>query len=98
MSQADAVAFLERVESDEEFAADLESVKQDRDAVRAKVQAAGFDATPDEIREAFVDRYGVELTPKQLDQIAAGSDADTIIGGTIATVGIIGMAAAAAAF
>lgn len=43
-----------------------------------------------------MDRYGVELTPKQLDQIAAGSDADTIIGGTIATVGIIGMAAAAA--
>lgn len=49
MSKPDAVAFLERVESDEEFGAELESVKQDRDAVRAKVQAAGFDATPDEI-------------------------------------------------
>jgi hypothetical protein len=45
-----------------------------------------------------VDRYGVELTQEQLDQIAAGSDEGAVIGGTIATVGIIGMAAAAAAF
>jgi predicted ribosomally synthesized peptide with nif11-like leader len=97
MSKADADAFLERVETDEQFAADLESVKEDREAVQAKVRAAGFDATPDEILEAVTDRYGVELTPEQLDAVAAGSDTDVgpIIGGVIAG-GIMAAIAAAA--
>jgi predicted ribosomally synthesized peptide with nif11-like leader len=52
MSQTDAVAVLERVESDESFAKDLESVRENPPAVVEKVHASGFDATPDEIREA----------------------------------------------
>jgi predicted ribosomally synthesized peptide with nif11-like leader len=52
MSQADAVAFLERVESDEEFAKEPESIRQDENAVVEKGHSAGFDATPDEVREA----------------------------------------------
>ena len=74
MSQADAVAFLDRVETDEDFASELESLRADPETVHARVVAAGFDASPEEIREAFVDRYGSELTHEQLDQIAAGMD------------------------
>jgi predicted ribosomally synthesized peptide with nif11-like leader len=95
LSQADAVAFLDRVESDEEFAKELESLREDPPAVIDKVHAAGFEATPDEIREAFLERYGAELTPEQLDQIAAGTD-PAVIGGTVAGV-VIWIAAASAA-
>jgi predicted ribosomally synthesized peptide with nif11-like leader len=100
MSQADAVAFLERVESDEDFTKELESVKENPDAVVEKVRAAGFDATPDEIREAFADRYGVELAPEQLDRVAAGlSDAEIgmVVGGTVGGAVIIATVAFAAA-
>ena len=77
MSHAEAVAFLDRVESDEEFANDLRSAKDEPATVHQKIEAAGFDASPDEIREVFLDRYGAELTPEQLDQVAAGLDQTT---------------------
>ena len=94
MSMTDAVAFLERAETDPEFAADVESVKEDQQAVLAKVQAAGYDVTPDEILEAFTDRYGVELTPEQLDEIAAGADAGVVAGAVVG--GVLGVGAVVA--
>jgi predicted ribosomally synthesized peptide with nif11-like leader len=97
MSQADAVAFLERVESDEEFAKELESQKDDPNAVVEKVHAAGFEATPDEIREAFLERYGAELTPEQLDQIAGGLTSVEEIGIGAGIGGVVGLGLAAAA-
>ena len=99
MTQNDAVAFLERVEGDESFAKELESVKENPDAVVEKVHAAGFDASPDEIRDAFMDRYGVELTQEQLDQIAAGSDVDSaaLLGGIGGGALLLSAAALAAA-
>ena len=48
MSVEQAEASMNRVESDEAFAAKLESMKDDQAAVQAAVVAAGFDATPDE--------------------------------------------------
>lgn len=77
-SQEQAVAFLERLEDDEDFARELASIREDPNAVGERVHAAGFEASPEEIREAFVERYGSELTPEQLDQIAAGADAGLI--------------------
>jgi predicted ribosomally synthesized peptide with nif11-like leader len=102
MSRQAAVAFLERAETDEEFAADVESVKGNQDAVLDKVHAAGFDASPDEIYEAFTDRYGIELTPEQLDAIAAGSDdagliAGAVVGGVVGTAAVVAVCAAFAA-
>jgi predicted ribosomally synthesized peptide with nif11-like leader len=90
MSATDAVGFLDRVESDESFARELEAIKDNPDAVHEKVKAAGFDAQPEEIREAFLDRYGVELTPEQLDQVAAGMDTEQIVGmvGGTAALGV----------
>jgi predicted ribosomally synthesized peptide with nif11-like leader len=76
MTTTDAVGFLDRVEGDKHFARELETLADDPNAVYEKVKAAGFDAQPEEIREAFVDRYGAELTPEQLDQIAGGMSGD----------------------
>jgi predicted ribosomally synthesized peptide with nif11-like leader len=96
VSEAQAEAFLDRVESDEDFAKELESLREDPPAVLEKLHAAGFEATPEEIREAFLDRYGAELTPEQLDQIAAGSD-PAVVGGVTAAVVVVWLGASAAA-
>ena len=74
MSVEQAEAFMNRLESDEAFAAELASMKDDQAAVQAAVVAAGFDATPDEIRDAFADRFGDQLTEEQLAAIAGGID------------------------
>ena len=93
MSVEQAEAFMNRVESDEAFAAELDSLKGDQAAVQAAVVAAGFDATPDEIRDAFVDRFGDQLTEEQLAAIAGGLDDQQI--GLIAHVAVNTAAAAA---
>jgi predicted ribosomally synthesized peptide with nif11-like leader len=74
MSVASATAFLERSETDSQFAAEFEPLRGDRDAVLAKMRDIGYDATPDEILTAFTDRYGIELTADQLEAVAAGSE------------------------
>jgi predicted ribosomally synthesized peptide with nif11-like leader len=96
MSKTDAVGFLERVESDQPFARELDAVKSDPNALHDKVKSAGFDAQPEEIREAFVDRYGSELTPEQLDQIAAGMEVPTTIFNPGSGSESLGVASAAA--
>ena len=98
MSVEQAEAFMDRVGSDEAFAAELDSLKDDQAAVQAAVVAAGFDATPEEIREVFADRFGDELTEEQLAAVAGGLDDQTIVnivGGVLAT-GVTAVAAAAA--
>ena len=97
MSVEQAEAFMDRVESDEAFATELESLKDDQAAVQAAVVAAGFDATPDEIRDAFVDRFGDELTEEQLAAIAGGLDVNDpalIVGITVGVVQVVASAAA----
>ncbi len=97
MSVEQAEAFMNRVESDEAFAAELDSLKDDQAAVQAAVVAAGFDATPDEIRDAFADRFGDELTEEQLAAVAGGldpTDPNFIVNIAIVS-GLVGAAAAA---
>ena len=78
MSLADAEAFIERAETDEAFAKEIESLGANPDAVIAKVHEAGYDVTPDEMRDAFLEHYGAELTPEQLDTIAGGISFDIV--------------------
>ena len=87
MSVEQAEAFMNRLESDEAFAAELASMKDDQAAVQAAVVAAGFDATPDEIRDAFVDRFGNQLTEEQLAAIAGGKELNPDIIAGIVMVG-----------
>ena len=97
MSVEQAEAFMDRVESDEAFAAELESLKDDQAAVQAAIVAAGFDATPEEIRDAFADRFGDQLTEEQLAAIAGGidpTDPNFIVNIAI-VAGLVGAAAAA---
>src|SRR5690348_6921228 len=97
MSLTDAQAFIERAETDEVFAKDIESIGMNPDAVIAKLHEAGYDVTSDELREAFLDRYGAELTPEQLDLVAAGSDAELIggavVGGVLGTALVVAICA-----
>ena len=100
MSVEQAEAFMNRVESDEAFAAELESLKDDQAAVQAAVVAAGFDATTDEIRDVFVDRFGDQLTEEQLAAVAGGtfrdlSNEEIIYYASLS--GAVGLAAASAA-
>jgi predicted ribosomally synthesized peptide with nif11-like leader len=100
MSSTAAVAFLERVEQDETFAADLESVRADPALVLAKVHAGGYQATEQEISSAFIDRYGSELTPDQLRAVAAGLDIGEAAGVAAAVTAVlagVGASVAAAA-
>jgi predicted ribosomally synthesized peptide with nif11-like leader len=99
MSVEQAEAFMNRVEFDEAFAAELESLKDDQAAVQAAVVAAGFDATPEEIRDAFVGQFGDQLTEEQLAAIAGGVSDDPgrdagIAVGVGAALGVVAGAAA----
>ena len=77
MSHADAVRFLDAVETDEAFAQQLEALRDTPDQALDAVRARGFDVDPDEVREAFVERYGADLTEEQLAAIAGGLSAES---------------------
>ena len=94
MSREAAEAFFDRAESDAAFRQELEELLGDNQAVYRHVVDSGFDVEPDEVMEAFTDRYGVELTPEQLDAVAAGDDTELIVGATIGGVAGVGLAAA----
>jgi predicted ribosomally synthesized peptide with nif11-like leader len=98
MSQTDAVAFLEKVETDEEFAKELAALREDPPAVLERIRGEGFDVQPEEVREAFLERYGAELTQEQMDQIAAGVDPGTVVAGVVGVGVLIGLAAIAGGF
>ena len=100
MSTDDAGAFLQRLEEDEEFALRMQEVSGNPEATHQRAAEEGFHFTPDEMLDVLGDRYGIELTPEQLEQIAAGDDATVIagaVGGTMLAGVVIGAAAAAAA-
>jgi predicted ribosomally synthesized peptide with nif11-like leader len=100
LTEITAKELLSRIENDQAFAAELDSLKGDPNAVLAKVHDSGFDVTPEEVRAAFLDRYGDQLNSKQLEAIAAGQEgmddgeAWAIIGGATAMGIAVGAAAA----
>ena len=91
MSQQQAAAFIARVQEDPEFAERVSALKADPAAAQALVVAEGFDATPEEIREAFLEAFGAELTEEQLAVIAGGLSSGEAIG--IAVGAPVGIAA-----
>ncbi|MBM3668773.1 MAG: Nif11-like leader peptide family natural product precursor [Actinobacteria bacterium] len=95
MSQQQAEAFIARVQEDPEFAERLSALKDDPAAAQALVVAEGFDATPEEIREAFLEAFGAELSEEQLAAITGGDDVAMALVGVNA--GILFVATAAVA-
>jgi len=97
MSESAAREFIDRAEHDGRLAGELDGLKEDPQAVLARVRAEGFDVTPAEIRDAFLDRYGAELGPEQLEAVAAGADFAVMAGSLTGAVLVSGVVCAAVA-
>ncbi len=94
MSIPQAEAFIARVQEDPDFAERLAALKDDPTAAHALVVAEGFDATPEEIRDAFLEAFGSELTEEQLAAIAGGMNKSEeatfiIVGGGLGAVATV---------
>jgi predicted ribosomally synthesized peptide with nif11-like leader len=93
MSASQADAFIERLSADEAFAAQIDAVKNSPEQVQALVAGAGFDATPEEIREAWLASLGEYLTEEQLAEISGGvwessEIAYAAVAGTVSVVAV----------
>jgi hypothetical protein len=80
MSQTAAREFISRVDGDEKFAGEFETLKGDPKAVLVRVLAEGFEVDSAEIRTAFLERYGDWLSPEQLGVDSAGMDVKLQLG------------------
>jgi predicted ribosomally synthesized peptide with nif11-like leader len=77
-----AHALLDRVASDKAFSAELAGLGGGvPPEAMARIRAEGFDVTEDEVREAYLERYGDQLTPEQVEKVAAGVDMSGLWGG-----------------
>jgi len=74
MSHTDATKFLDAIETDETFARELEALKDAPDQLLDAARARGFVLEPGEVRDAFLERYGDDLTDEQLAAIAGGGN------------------------
>jgi predicted ribosomally synthesized peptide with nif11-like leader len=102
MSTQEADRFIERTATDQEFLASIEALGNDADGVFALVQSEGFDCTPDEIKEAFLETYASQLSAEQLEAVAGGlSTSEGLgigLGGGLGAVAVgVGVASAAIA-
>jgi predicted ribosomally synthesized peptide with nif11-like leader len=98
MSTASAQSLFDRLEEDDAFASQLSERRDDADAVQAMIREAGFEVTPEEMHEIFLERYGADLTEEQLEAIAGGVTGAEIAAGTIlGGVAVVGIAVSAAA-
>jgi predicted ribosomally synthesized peptide with nif11-like leader len=99
MSVQQAEAFVARVQEDPDFAERLNALKDDPTAVQALVAAEGFDATPAEIFNVFLETFGSELTEEQLAAVAGGFDETTfvVVGGMMSAALLAGGIAGAVA-
>jgi len=74
MSADAANALLDRAESDDEFAGKLEASKANSDDLVAVARDEGFDVTAEEVRAAYLERHGSELSADQLEGVAGGAE------------------------
>ncbi len=107
MSEAEASRFIEATINDPELSKDLSALAKDSEKVFAEVRARGFDATPEEIREAFMEKSSTKISEEELAAIAAGEIFGTsdkrfytitgATGGALIGAGLLVIAGAAAA-
>lgn len=99
MTNDGAQQVLERLESDAEFGERVKSTGTEGgpDAAIALLHSEGYDVTAGDMRDAFLDRFGDELSPEQLDAVA-GVTREQVSGMLITFgVGLVATVAAAAA-
>jgi predicted ribosomally synthesized peptide with nif11-like leader len=75
MTLASAQAAIDRMEVDEDFANRVKDAGSPEASI-AMLTAEGFDVTPEDMRDAVIDRFGDQLTQEQLDALVAGADSD----------------------
>ena len=102
MSEREAQRLIADLEADETLRRELENLANNGtpEQVHECVVNNGYDASPEEIREAFLEAFGSQLDEDQLAAIAGGissSDAGNIAMGTLVGVGVVAGASAAAA-
>lgn len=108
MSAQEADRFIARLNSDPALAQQLDALKDNPDGLYEVVRAEGFDATPEEIKAAFLEEMSQYLDEEQLAAVAGGLSGEAIggiVGGTIAAgaittgvvVGVVVSSAAGAA-
>ena len=91
MSAAEADRFIARLSDDAEFASRLDVLKDNPEALYEVVVAEGFDATPEEIRSAFMEEMSQYLDEAQLAAVAGGLstvEIGAIAGGAVAATAI----------
>ena len=92
MSEAEATRFVNSIKANSNEAKKLEALKDDPAKVISAVKEMGYDATPDEIRDAFTELMSNSLPEAEIEKIAAG-----LSSGQKAAVGIAVTAMAPAA-
>ena len=91
---------MARVQEDPAFADRLYALHEDPAALQELIVAEGFDVTPDEVREAFLEAFGSELSEEQLAAISGGYNEGTfvvvgsMVGGSAVVAGALTAAAA----
>jgi hypothetical protein len=85
------------MEADEAFGERVSDagVEGGPEAALALLRAEGFEASAEEMRDAFLDRFGDQLSQEQLNALAGGIDQDTLGIAGLVTTGIVGAAAIA---
>lgn len=101
MPYNDADAFLDHIADDEALQEEFRSATTE-DEIKAILAREQVTCTPDEIRDAFLERFGSELNEEQLSAIAGGMSGATIgaaVGlGAGVTIGVtVAVSASAAA-
>jgi len=72
MSQTAAEAFIDQVAKNPDLLLQLENARHSIDDVAAVIATSGYDATPYEVVDAFLERFGRFLNDDVLAQYAGG--------------------------
>jgi len=98
MSEQEASRFISDLQTVDGMVAEFSKVKGDQKAALALMKSKGYDATPDEVRDALLEYAATALTEEQIAEVAAGLSTGAKAGiavGAVAGAGAVGAATAA---
>lgn len=102
MSETEATRFINDMQNDSEFAAEMHKLRNNPTAAYQMVKDKGYNATTEEISAAFLEFSATCMSEENLEAIAAGLSkfdkgliAGSVVGGAAAVVCVAGAAAAA---
>jgi predicted ribosomally synthesized peptide with nif11-like leader len=96
MTTTAANAALDRIEADQAFATRVKDSGGHEQALSI-LHSEGFDVSQQDMRDAFIDRFGDQLTKEQLDAVAGGIDRDVLLVAAGSGLGAAAVVLAAAA-